>query len=311
MKINVEHFNNKCPVCESLHLVLVQAALDLVYLKCQSCGYEFQKPGDEAPSESFIKAQTLYYEEDNLIFSRPVRSINWRRSLTRLKIVKKFIKSGRLLEIGPGTGEFLQLASRDGFQVEAVETSHRLAKYLREELKFKTHESTLEDFVLENKQYDSIYSSHVIEHVVDPILYLSTAKKCVIPGGYFFIMTPNGDCWEHALARRAWSMYTPAHLHIFTAESLKKCLLKAGWNIKSIHTPEYSIDWVRTIISLIANRTPGPIPSPGANIKRVPDWLSIAGMSIISFLLSPLALLQSQRKKGGELFIIAQRPLKE
>lgn len=305
------NLNSQCSVCEGNRLVAVQPALELAYLRCLSCGFEQQEIENNTLSESFEKAQTLHYEEDDLMFTKTVRAINWHRAGVRLKVVKKHFQSGRLLEIGPGMGEFLQQASQQGLLVEAVETAKRFAKYLREDLKIKTYESTLEDLNLEGKQYDALYSSHVIEHVVDPVLYLSTAKKYVKPGGLFFIMTPNGDCWEHQLVDRAWSMYSKAHLHIFTAPSLKICLQKAGWEVKDVETPEYSEDWIRAIVSFLFNRKPKSIPPPGKNIRRLPEWLTIAILRTANVFLSPLALVQSSRKKGGELFVIAQRPLAE
>jgi len=290
-------------------LVLVQPALQLTYLRCLSCGFEQQKVGNNNLSDTFEKAQTLHYEEDNLMFNKTVRAINRNRARVRLKIVRKYLQSGRLLEVGPGTGEFLQQACHQGLQVEAVETAKKFAKYLREDLKIKTYESTLENLNLEGQQYDALYSSHVIEHVADPALYLSTAKKYVKAGGLFFIMTPNADCWEHRLVGRAWSMYSKAHLHLFTAQSLQRCIRNAGWEIKDVQTPEYSEDWIRAVISLLFNRKPKPIPPPGKNIRRFPDWLTIAILQFTNIVLLPLALVQSSRKRGGELFIIARRPI--
>ncbi len=299
---------SQCSLCESMNVAEVYTAQGLHYLLCNKCGLEKQNIGNDALKESFEKSQMLYYEEDDLSFSKPIRAINLRKAKKRIKVVKEYLNSGRLLEIGPGCGEFLTEAVSAGFDIEAIETSKRFADYINKTLKIKTYEVMLEDFNHEGGKYDAVYSSHVIEHVVDPIFYLLMAKKTVREGGYFFIMSPNADCWEHRVTGKSWSIYSTAHLHLFTPKSLTLCLEKAGWEVVGVRTFEFAEDWIKALHSLFFNRKPASVSTPGARIRKLPGWLALAVMGISRFVLLPLSFIQSIKKKGGDIFIVARHP---
>ncbi len=299
----------KCSLCQSKIADEINATSDVRYWRCSECGLEKQTLSDLELGQQYLQAQNSNYEEDDLLFTKSVQEINALKAKARVKVVKKFLNSGKILEIGPGCGEFLVEASNQGFEVEAIETSKRFANFIRENLAVKTHEMPLEKFINQGPEYDAVYSSHVIEHVVDPVLYLATALKVVSPGGYFFVMTPNGACWEHALTRESWAMYTKAHLRIFTPDSLSLCMRKAGWEIESVRTLEFAEDWIKVLLSVFSGKRPKATTTPGKNIKRLPPWVAISIIRIAHLALAPLTFIQAKLNRGGDLFLIARKPL--
>jgi len=47
-----------------------------------------------------------------------------------------------------------------------------------------------------DKQFDFVFSSHCLEHMVDPITALYEWWKLVKPGGYLYIVVPDEDLYE-------------------------------------------------------------------------------------------------------------------
>jgi 2-polyprenyl-3-methyl-5-hydroxy-6-metoxy-1,4-benzoquinol methylase len=52
---------------------------------------------------------------------------------------------------------------------------------------------TMEDFarVYDGSRFDSACAIYVVEHVKDPVPFLSAVRQTLVPGGYFYSLTPN------------------------------------------------------------------------------------------------------------------------
>ncbi|NBC18370.1 MAG: methyltransferase domain-containing protein [Bacteroidetes bacterium] len=60
---------------------------------------------------------------------------------------------------------------------------------------------TLEQSALPDASVDVAYAYFVVEHVVDPVGFLSALRRILKPGGAFFLMTPNGRHYFVRLAK--------------------------------------------------------------------------------------------------------------
>ncbi len=120
---------------------------------------------------------------------------------------------------------------------------------------------------LENESFDFVYSSHTLEHVVDPVIALQNWWRVVRQTGYLLVYVPHRDLYEKKT--RLPSRWNPDHKHFFILEDddppdtlgvrrlivraldgfelvyLKEC--RDGWTIADpeIHSNgEYSIEFV-------------------------------------------------------------------
>lgn len=109
----------------------------------------------------------------------------------------------RLLDIGAGTGQLMELAQDRGWDVYAVEPSDDACLYLRERFGPRSvagHDlADLEDRV---DRYDAIVMAHVIEHLPDPLAALRTVRRLLAPGGRLLVATPN----ELSLYEQLWQV---------------------------------------------------------------------------------------------------------
>ncbi|MDR2457772.1 MAG: class I SAM-dependent methyltransferase, partial [Clostridiales Family XIII bacterium] len=63
------------------------------------------------------------------------------------------------------------------------------------------------------KQFDYVFSSHCLEHMLDPYHALNEWWKLVKPGGYLFVVVPDEDLYEQG----QWpSQYNKDHKYTFT-----------------------------------------------------------------------------------------------
>lgn len=142
----------------------------------------------------------------------------------KIELVRRFVQSGRLMEIGSGWGAFCLLAKRAGFEVTAIEQDARCCTFLRLELRVEVLESAAPAAALENaERVDVIALWHVLEHLEDPWEVLQTASAKLNGGGILVIATPNPEAVQFRIFGARWThLDAPRHVHLIPAALLEK-----------------------------------------------------------------------------------------
>jgi len=137
-------------------------------------------------------------------------------------------KSGKLLDIGCGNGEFLRFASSFGWEVVGVDFDEQaVAEASSSGLDVRTGDVNVID---SKEKFDFISLSHVIEHVYDPSVLLSSCYKLLNDGGVLWLETPNIESMGYAFYKSNWrGLEPPRHIMLFNRNSLNKLLLNAGF----------------------------------------------------------------------------------
>jgi len=141
----------------------------------------------------------------------------------------------RLLDVGAGSGEFLDFARRCGWNVVGVDLDEKAVAAGRSR-GLDVRNGTIEA-IGEDERFDAITMGHVIEHVYDPHALLEACYKRLKPGGWIWVDTPNIDSLGHTEYGPYWiGVDAPRHLILFTPDSLSDALAKAGFvNQEPIH----------------------------------------------------------------------------
>ena len=138
-------------------------------------------------------------------------------------------KHGRLLDIGFGSGTFLEAAHEIGWDVTGIDTD---SKVVSNALKrgLNVYKGGLEVLAGESNAFDVITLSHVIEHVHEPIPVLEACYRLLKPGGKLWLETPNIKSLGRMRFRNNWrGLETPRHLVIFNRRSLHTALHQIGF----------------------------------------------------------------------------------
>jgi 2-polyprenyl-3-methyl-5-hydroxy-6-metoxy-1,4-benzoquinol methylase len=141
----------------------------------------------------------------------------------------------RLLDVGAGSGEFLDFARTCGWDVIGVDPDEKAVAAGRSRSLDVRH-GTIEE-IGEDERFDGITMGHVIEHVYDPHALLEACYKRLKPGGWIWVDTPNIDALGHTEYGQYWiGVDAPRHLILFTPASLTHALAKAGFvNQEPLH----------------------------------------------------------------------------
>ena len=138
--------------------------------------------------------------------------------------------SGRLLDIGCGRGEFLDVAAEAGLEVEGVDQDPAMLEHAS---RHPVHEGDALDFLQSTPcSYDVISALHVVEHLsVDEVAALIRLAACQLgPGGTLLLATPNPGSLP-TLAHEFWR--DPTHVRPYDVELLGFLCHEAGLEVEA------------------------------------------------------------------------------
>lgn len=158
-----------------------------------------------------------------------VRQITLKR---KVKLINKYSNSKKnLLDIGCGTGDFLQAAIRNGWEIAGIEPNEKA----REIANAKTNNSVLHSdklFELEHKQFDVITLWHVLEHLPNLEKHIATFNKLLKPNGTLIIAVPNFKSYDAQYYKSFWAAYdVPRHLWHFSKTTIYKLFAKQNFDL--------------------------------------------------------------------------------
>jgi 2-polyprenyl-3-methyl-5-hydroxy-6-metoxy-1,4-benzoquinol methylase len=221
-----------CPVCKNNGFSDFLTCKDYTASKesfnlvtCNACKFVFTNP---RPKQDEIGR---YYQVENYISHTGTQTglvnklYHFARKFTltqKLKLVNSLSKKGSLLDIGCGTGNFLQVVKNDDWKVTGVEPDPAARKLAIETCGENIHE---EEFLNQENinKYDIITMWHVLEHVHELDKRLIQLKKLLQPSGRLIVAVPNCASKDAAHYKAFWGAYdVPRHLYHFTPKDIKK-----------------------------------------------------------------------------------------
>lgn len=147
------------------------------------------------------------------------------------------LKPGKLLDVGCGSGHFLQSMHNRGWTATGTEVSDSSKPLLQELIKkgIAVKYGNLADIDFVPGSFDLITFWHVVEHLAVPSGELAYAHKLLKKSGQLFIAVPNIKSASFALFKCNWfHLDAPRHLNHFSPQTLSLLLEKNGFEAKRI-----------------------------------------------------------------------------
>ena len=139
--------------------------------------------------------------------------------LKKLKwIEKKVPEKGNILDIGAGTGDFLNEAKKRGWKVHGIEPD----KEARERALEKGIKLSVNSQNFKSEKFDVITMWHVLEHVYDLKSQIIELEHLLKKDGLLVIAVPNYQSYDARYYKEFWAAYdVPRHLWHFSQQSFK------------------------------------------------------------------------------------------
>jgi len=253
--------DRRAPLPSETFYLLRCRACRVVYLKnpppdigrhYDSGYYAYQEPCEAHLSRSsWIYARSLAYPKAaRHEISRP-RSVlaTVRYAVSRPRYEEElhfppYRPGGRLLDVGCGSGSYLDLAKMLGWETYGVEVSPVAASRALAR-NHRVHTGQLLDAAFPDGFFHHIQFWHSLEHVSDPLGTLNRAHSVLADDGTLTIGVPNIDSLGARLFGNNWfHLDPPRHLFGFGRSSLPGLLIRAGFRICHMRTYSIPRDWV-------------------------------------------------------------------
>ncbi len=141
------------------------------------------------------------------------------------------LQQGTLLDIGSGTGYFLDMMKRKNWQVTGIEADEDAQAFAQKNFGISVF-SPPKLSELPEKQFDAITLWHVLEHLHDLHGAWAHCSRLLKDAGILFIAVPNHQSPDAAHYQAQWAAYdVPRHLWHFSPASLDFLAEKHGFQI--------------------------------------------------------------------------------
>lgn len=181
-----------------------------------------------------------YYESDDYIshtdgkrsfFEKLYHFIKGIALKNKLHLIHSLSSKGTLLDIGAGTGEFLLICKKNGWQVTGIEPSDKAKAIAQKKgIHIETALGGLPDHA-----FDVITMWHVLEHVPDLNHQLDELKRLLKPNGTIIIAVPNFNSLDAKLYQEYWAAYdVPIHLWHFSKTAIQKIFATKEMELKKV-----------------------------------------------------------------------------
>jgi len=221
-----------CPVCGGVRFYYLFSISDCRVVRCDDCGLVFLNPQPSNEDLARIHGADSSFDGNSGTSSQAVMEIKQANARLYLSEISRYcgLKSGSLLEIGFGDGDFLVTAQAAGWGVTGVEYSATACEKTRQRLKNGAiFCGDLQSIRLEPEQFDLCVISDVIGQVRSPMDFLKKIHRLLKPGGVLFITTPPMGSWSSRLMSHRWMEFKADHLTHFDSQTIQTTLFQSNF----------------------------------------------------------------------------------
>lgn len=250
----------KCYLCQSSRLTVIRTKLrhNIIrnVLKCEDCGLVYLEPKKENLRSFYAEEYRKLYTpvKDKALNSREIFEMYLPYQHSRIDEIKdRLTPDMKVLDVGCSAGHFLYVL-RDYVQESiGIEYNKENAEFVNRELGIKTYTEPIEETDLSLEYFDLITAFQVLEHVDDPIQFLTTLSKYLKPDGYLYIEVPNiNDALISMYNIESYCdfWYREPHIFYYSPKTLSTMLERSGFkgDISTIQRYNFvnQMNWILT-----------------------------------------------------------------
>jgi 2-polyprenyl-3-methyl-5-hydroxy-6-metoxy-1,4-benzoquinol methylase len=235
-----------CPICNSNNIQEQLSAKDYTVSQnvfsiwyCNACTARFTQdvPGQDAIGAYYASENYISHSDTKKGIINSLYHLVRKRTLgakRRLVINATGITKGAILDIGCGTGAFLNTMKEADWNITGLEPDN-IARTKAAELYAIHPQEPDKLFELTQASFNAITMWHVLEHVHELHVYINQIEKLLAPAGKVFIAVPNYTSKDADIYKEYWAAYdVPRHLYHFSPQSMETLLAQHGLKLTAV-----------------------------------------------------------------------------
>lgn len=236
--------NQICPACNGTTTSYFLEVKDhflskeqFALLKCATCFLVYTTPrpslekiGDYYKSEKYVSHSSTKKGLVNSVYNT-VRNYTLSQ---KVKLVQRLVEGRSLLDLGAGTGHFLERAQNSGFAVTGLEPDEDARRVAKEQngIELQTLDKL---YALQPESVDCVTMWHVLEHVYNLQEDAKQIASLIRKGGAWIIAVPNLTSFDARHYGAFWAAYdVPRHLYHFSPASIVPFVEQFGFQIEEM-----------------------------------------------------------------------------
>lgn len=229
-----------CPACHGRHVPYAFTYQKLDYRRCNDCGMLYISP---APSETlhldFVRnsrAMAFWREmlpPDMKVSRRPM--YQERVAYARTVWERFGVKPDSILELGAGNGEFAEELAATGATKNIVLLEPQALHLDADGIEIITE--GFEALEKADRKFDTVFAWELIEHVLEPDVFLRLVRKVLKPGAPLILSTPNERSIETRKLGTASSNILFDHVRLYNPVAMQALMARNGFRIIESCTP--------------------------------------------------------------------------
>ena len=150
---------------------------------------------------------------------------------SRLVIKESNRKTGRILDIGTGTGYFSHTMQQKGWEVEAIEKSPQAREFAQKQFGLQVKsDQALKEF--KSDSFDVITLWHVMEHLEHLNETWERLHELLTEKGRLIVAVPNSSSFDANYYGKDWAAYdVPRHLWHFSPATIEQIAANHGFKM--------------------------------------------------------------------------------
>ena len=231
-----------CPICKGTIFNKFNRCTDYTtskeefsLVKCSACHFVITSPRPDSGSIGKYYQSKNYISHTNSsknIIDKLYKTVRLFTLKWKLNLIQSQKQTGKILDYGCGTGEFLHAFKKVNWDCYGIEPSNTA----REKAAQLTHLTIAESLdQMDPIKFDVITLWHVLEHVENLNEKVVELKSYLAEGGIIFIAVPNHESLDAKMYNSHWAGYdVPRHLWHFSQENMRQLATSHGLNIIGI-----------------------------------------------------------------------------
>lgn len=207
--------------------------------QCSFCLHQFFVPVPSRQNLKKIYEADSYYRDGQKFPFLPKQNFQdfpqYKTFASRLSKIRSLSTSKKpnILDVGCGTGLFINLCRQQGIKATGIDFSEAGIKLAKDVDSHCFHQDFLKDIA--DSCFDIVTMFDTVEHLINPEAFLKKSHFVLKKGGLLVLTTPRNDSLVCKIFGKKWHLYIPPrHLHIFSSQSIRLLLEKQGFNILAI-----------------------------------------------------------------------------